>query len=208
MKSFLRWLDPYKQSFLYFQWDFFSLLFFIAVVWWFCIHPNSMLLQGALDNIFIYLPNYFTHEFSHRVWCNFRWEWWCYASGNVMETLIPLTLCVVALGYRGGRYLEPFLLYWVATTLYGAGIYAADARAMKLALTSSDMLTNYAPGEVKGDWWYILQPLGLLDKDVLIGQILIYAAMFFLVLSVWSLWYYWTHTEQYMYELGGEESFL
>ena len=114
-----------------------------------------------------------------------------------METLIPLVLCVVALGHRGGRYLLPFLLYWLSTTLYGAGIYAADARAMKMALTSSDMLSNYAPGTMKGDWWYILQPLGLLEQDVLIGNLLLYGAAFTLVLAVWSLWYYWTHTEQY-----------
>ena len=115
-----------------------------------------------------------------------------------METLIPLVLCFVALRYRGGRYLEPFLLYWLSTTLYGAGIYAADARAMKLPLTSSDMLSNYAPGEVQGDWWYILDPLGLLEYDVIIGHLLVYAGMFCLVLAVFSLWYYWTHTEEYI----------
>ena len=91
----------------------------------------------------------------------------------------------------------PVLLYWVATTLYGAGIYAADARAMQLKLTSSDMMSNFAAGTVKGDWWYILQPFGLLEKDVLIGHILVYGSIFCLVLAVFSLWYYWSHTEQY-----------
>ena len=198
MKRLLHWLDPYKQSFFYFNWNFLNVLLFLGIVWWLCIHPNSILLQRALDNVFVYLPNYFTHEFSHRVWCNFRWEWWCYASGNIVETLVPLALYVAMLGHRGGRDVEPFLLYWLATTLYGAGIYAADARAMKLELTSSDMLTNYAAGTVKGDWWYILKPLGLLDKDVLIGNILIYASIFCLVLAVWSLLYYWTHSDQYL----------
>ena len=198
MKSFLHWLDPYKQSFLYFKWNLLSVCIFLGAIWWACEHINSPFMQAALDNMFVYLPNYFTHEFSHRVWCHFRWEWWCYASGNAMETLIPMVLCVVALGHRGGRYLEPFLLYWLATTLYGAGIYAADARAMQLPLTSSDMISNFAPGEVKGDWWYILQPLGWLEQDVLIGTILMRLGVVFFVLAVWSLWYYWTHTEQYL----------
>ena len=173
------------------------MLIFGLLVWWACSHVHSGWMETILDNRFVYLPNYLTHEFSHRVWCHFRWEWWCYASGNAMETLIPLALCFAMLGHPGGRYVLPFLLYWLSTTLYGAGIYAADARAMKLALTSSDMLSNYAPGVMKGDWWYILQPLGLLEKDVLIGQILMFLAVFTLVLAVWSLWYYWTHAEQY-----------
>jgi len=198
MKNILNWLDPYKQSFLYFKWNFWSLLFFGAAVWWLCVHAYGNFADTVLNNMFIYLPNYLTHEFSHRAWCPWGWKWWCYASGNGMETLIPLVLCFVALRYRGGRYLEPFLLYWLSTTLYGAGIYAADARAMKLPLTSSDMLSNYAPGEVQGDWWYILDPLGLLEYDVIIGHLLVYAGMFCLVLAVFSLWYYWTHTEEYI----------
>ena len=198
MKYLLNWLDPYKQSFLYFKWDFWSVLIFGAAVWWLCGHAYGNFADTVLNNMFIYLPNYLTHEFSHRAWCPLGWEWWCYASGNFVETLIPLLLCFGALRLRGGRYLEPFLLYWLATTLYGAGIYAADARAMKLPLTSSDMISNYAPGEIKGDWWYILDRFGLLDYDVVIGHILVYVGMFCLVLAVFSLWYYWTHNEQYI----------
>ena len=197
MKNIIRWLDPYKQSCFYFRWSFWSVLVFGLLVWWGWTQIDSNFMQMLLDNRFVYLPNYLTHEFSHRIWCRFGWEWWCYASGNGMETLIPLALCLAMLGHHGGRYVLPFLLYWLSTTLYGAGIYAADARAMKLPLTSSDMLSNFAPGTVKGDWWYILKPLGLLEKDVLIGNILIYAAVFTLVLAVFSMWYYWTHNEQY-----------
>ncbi len=198
MKRFLEWIDPYQQSFLYFKWGFWSLLFFIIAVWWLCANAYGNFADTVLNNMFIYLPNYLTHEFSHRAWCPWGWEWWCYASGNGMETLIPLILCFAALRLRGGRYLLPFLLYWLSTTLYGAGIYAADARAMKLPLTSSDMMSNYAPGVMKGDWWYILKPLGLLEQDVLIGHCLVYAGMFCLVLAVYSLWYYWSHTDQYI----------
>lgn len=201
MKQLLEWIDPYRQSFFFFQWNFWSGLLFVAAVWWCCGHIDGGWADTWLNNVFVYLPNYLTHEFSHRIWCIFGWQWWCYASGNGMETLIPLALCFLCLRLRGGRYLLPILLYWLATTLYGAGIYAADARAMKLPLTSSDMMSNMAPGTVEGDWVYILKPLGLLNYDVVIGHLLIYGGMFCLVLAVFSLWYYWTHADQYI--VGG-----
>ena len=200
MKRILNFIDPYRQSFLYFKWGFWSILFCVGALLWLCAHAQGGLVKGALDNIFVYLPNYLTHEFSHRFWCTLRWQWWCYASGNGMETLIPLALCLGALRMRGGRYLLPILTYWLGTTLYGAGIYASDARACQLPLTSSDMMTNFAPGEVKGDWHYILEPLGLLEYDLIIGKILIFGGIFCLVLAVYSLWYYWTHAEDYLYQ--------
>ena len=198
MRNLLHKIDPYQQSFLYFKWGFWTLLICLAALVYGCMHAQEVFIKGALDNIFVYLPNYLTHEFSHRFWCALGWQWWCYASGNTMETLIVLALCLGSLRLRGGRYLLPILTYWLGTTLYGAGVYAADARACKLPLTSSDMMTNFAPGEIKGDWHYILEPLGLLPYDVIIGKVLIYGGVFCLVLALFSLWYYWTHHEQYL----------
>ncbi|MBR3899303.1 MAG: hypothetical protein IKJ44_03425 [Elusimicrobiaceae bacterium] len=198
MRNLLHKIDPYQQSFLYFKWGFWTLLICLAALVYGCMHAQEAFIKGALDNIFVYLPNYLTHEFSHRFWCALGWQWWCYASGNTMETLIVLALCLGSLRLRGGRYLLPILTYWLGTTLYGAGVYAADARACKLPLTSSDMMTNFAPGEIKGDWHYILEPLGLLPYDVIIGKVLIYGGVFCLVLALFSLWYYWTHHEQYL----------
>ena len=119
--------------------------------------------------------------------------------GNGVETLLPLGLIFFCLRLSGGRWLLPGLWYWLASTLYGAGIYASDARASALPLTSSDMMTSYAPGTVKGDWHYILQPLGLLDYDIIIGRTLIFLGIICFVLAVYSLYYYWTHSEQFLY---------
>ena len=200
MKKLAEAIDPYRQSFIYFQWNFWSMLCLAAAVCWLFVHAQGAFVKGALDNVFVYLPNYLIHEFSHRFWCALPWQWWCYASGNGMETLVPLALCLGALRLQGGRYLLPVLIYWLGTTLYGAGMYDADARASALPLTSSDMLSNAAPGTVKGDWHYILQPLGLLEYDVWIGKMLVFLGVFCLVLAIWSLWYYWTHMEQYLTE--------
>ena len=119
--------------------------------------------------------------------------------GNGVETLLPLGLLLGSLRLSGGRYLLPGLWYWLGSTLYGAGVYASDARAMKLPLTSSDMISNFAPGTVKGDWYYILEPLGLLNYDIIIGRTLIFLGFICLVLAVYSLYYYWTHVDQYLY---------
>ena len=180
-----------------------------AACWWGCACWDGRFIKAALDNIVVYLPNYLTHEMAgHNLVGNLGFtlcynscrafgEWWASAMGNGVETLLPLGLLLGCLRLSGGRWLLPGLWYWLATTLYGAGIYASDARACKLPLTSSDMISNYAPGTVKGDWHYILEPLGLLNYDILIGRTLIFLGIFCLVLAVYSLYYYWTHNEQY-----------
>ena len=198
MKTLLRKIDPYRQSCLYFKWTFNSVVLVAVLIGFLWRHIDGKWADIVFNNSFIYLPNYLVHEFSHRIWCMFGWEWWCYASGNGMETLVPLAACFGVLHIRGGRYLLPPLLYWLSTTLYGAGVYAADARAMQLPLTSSDMVSTFAPGEVKGDWYYILEPLGLLEQDVLLGRCLMFLAVVSFVFALWSLWYYWTHVDEYM----------
>ncbi len=173
-------------------------------------YRSHTFLANLLDNVFVYLPNYLTHEMAgHNLvgaigWricyssCHAFGEWWMAAMGNGVETLIPLAVCVVALRLSGGRYLLPVGMYWLSTALYGAGVYAADARVMKMRLTSSDMMSNFAPGQVKGDWYYILKPLGLLDYDVIIGHVLIYMGIACFVLAVYSMYYYWTNGDQYL----------
>lgn len=214
MKNLLQHIDPYRQSPLYFKWGFWSILFVGGACYWGITHWESPFIKTALDNIFVYFPNYLIHEMiGHNLVGNLGWricysscpafgEWWAAAMGNGMETLVPLLLLLTCLRIAGGRFFLPGLWYWLASTFYGAGIYAADARACALKLTSSDMMTNYAPGEVKGDWHYILQPLGLLNYDIVIGRTLIYIGIICLVLAVYSLYYYWTHNEQYFNNSG------
>lgn len=209
MKNFLNFLDPHQQGPWFFKWGFWSFLFIVGACWWGCAHWDSVFIKKTLDNVFVYLPNYLTHEMAgHNLVGQIGWricygscqavgEWWAAAMGNGVETLIPFGLILLCLRLSGGRWLLPALWYWLGTTLYGAGIYASDARACKLRLTSSDMITTYAPGQVKGDWHYILDPLGLLNYDIVIGRTLIFLGIFCLVLAIYSLYYYWTHTEQY-----------
>lgn len=191
-------LDPYRQSFLFFRYGAGSALLLAAAVWAVFHFRADGLINGLFENLLVYLPNYLVHEFSHRLWCPLGAVWWCYMSGSAAEVGVPLAAYLLLMQLRGGRWLSPFALYWLSTALYSAGRYVADARASALALTSSDMLSNYAPGEMKGDWHYILEPLGLLQWDVFIGALLMIAAAFCLVMTFYSLWYYVAHSDDFL----------
>lgn len=195
IEKFYSFFDPHKQGIFYYKYNFFLFMLLIALIVLFCYIyiPPEMLEDGKywkpslLINYATYLPNYLIHEFSHRFWAGFGWEWWTTASGNGMETLIPCLIYLFSLQIRGGNVLSPILFYWIATTLYDAGIYASDAMASKLALTSSDMVTNFEPGMAKGDWYNILKPLGLLDYAEKIGLVLEVLACIFLAFAVYSI---------------------
>lgn len=187
--------DPYKQGVFYYKYNFTIVICLIAFIIFLCylyvppemIEDGKYVKNSLLHNILVYTPNYLIHEFSHRFWGGFGWDWWTTASGNGMETLVPCLIYLFSLQIRGGNVLSPILFYWIATTLYDAGIYASDAVASKLALTSSDMVTNFEPGMVKGDWHYILQPLGLLDYAEKIGLALEILACIALTFAVYSI---------------------
>ncbi len=226
MRDFIDWLDPYHQSPLFFKWSFWSVLFVIGVSVWLFMHTDykiapillgetpSTFTHTLFDNMWVYFPNYLNHEMlGHNLVGKFGLflgmsvcyphcipfaMWWCVAMGNGVETLVPLVVLLFTLRSRGGRYLLPVWWYWLGSTFYEAGVYAADARASQLPLTSADMLTNFKPGAVKGDWYNILGPIGLLDYDVIIGQIFIFIGAVCVVIAVFSLYYYWKHNEEYL----------
>ena len=205
------YVDPHRQSFLFFQWSKWSMclifLFSIALtyVW------RSSIAHALLDNVFVYLPNYLTHEMLghnfvggifYRIFYYSHQElgsWISALAGNGVETLLPLGLVFAVLRLKGGRWIMPPLLYWLSTTFYGAGVYAQDARACSMPLTSSDMLTNYAPGEICGDWNHILEPIGLLNYDQWIAYTFLFIGSVLFILAIYSAWYYWTHADQYDY---------
>ncbi|MDD7579198.1 MAG: hypothetical protein PUK24_06620 [Elusimicrobia bacterium] len=210
-------LDPHRQSFLFFKWNFWRILCVLTAVWCVFQWQGEGFIKTLQDNIFIYFPNYLIHEFAHNIVGRISFmgaymfsgscetaarecypiaSWITTLAGNGAETLVPTLGILFFLQLQGGRLVLPPLLYWCGTTWYDAARYVSDARASLLPLTSSDMMTNYAPGTVKGDWHYILQPLGLLDYDLIIGQIFYAVAAFCLVMAVYSLWYYWTHNEE------------
>ena len=181
-ESICIFFDPYKQSFFNkITWKSFLIFsLFLGIMIYFYVYTSTELLDGKNgkyigDNIFyniiVYFPNYLIHEFSHRFFAHFRFDWLTTFAGNFIECLIPFIVSLFFLQLKGGNFFRCISLYWLSTAFYDAGIYVADARASLLALTSSDMVSNFNSGIVKGDWYYILSPLGLLEYDIIIGNI-------------------------------------
>ena len=209
MKNLLLRLDPHKQSCFFFKTSLLTWLIMLAAAAWLTWQWKSGFADTLLNNIFVYAPNYLTHEMlGHNLVGNIFYralystapevgKWIATLAGNGVETLLPLGILFFLLRLEGGRWALPPVLYWLASTFYGAGVYAQDARACSLPLTSSDMMTNYKPGEICGDWHHILEPLGLLSYDQWVAYTFLFIGSFLCVLAFYSAWYYWTHTEQY-----------
>ena len=207
----LKWLDPYKQSFLFFKWGWGGIVGVLFLAFLMTINWKSALMYDCFNNVFVYFPNYLTHEMlGHNLVGKICYalfastlpqlgRWLHILAGNGVETLLPLLLLIGLLRIEGGRWCIPPILYWLSTTLYGAGEYAADARACSMPLTSSDMITNYKPGEICGDWHHLLEPLNLLPYDQVIATVFIFTGCVLFLLAIYSLWYYWSHADQYTF---------
>lgn len=195
LKNIFNFIDPYKQSVFFYKYNFILILLLIILVILLChFYVPPQMTEGdkyvkynLLINNFTYLPNYLIHEFSHRFWRVLGLKWWTIASGSFIEILFPCFIYLFSLQLRGGQFFAPILFYWISTTLYDTGIYASDAVACKLALTGSDMISSAKPGTVKGDWYYILKPLNLLDYAEKIGMILEVLACIFLAFAIYSI---------------------
>ena len=213
MKNLLLRLDPHRQSCFFFKNSPVTWVVMLALAAWLTYHWKSDFADTLLNNIVVYGPNYLTHEIlGHNLVGNIFFRalytsapdlgnWIATLAGNGVETLIPLGILLYLLRLEGGRWAVPPVLYWLATTFYGAGVYAQDARACSLPLTSSDMMTNYKPGEICGDWHHILEPIGLLAYDQWIAYTFLFIGSFLCLLAIYSAWYYWTHSDQYTHTM-------
>ena len=203
-QSVLAFADPHKQSFLYFGYSWLNVLVFIILLALLYRHYTGIKItadgyvpSSILNNMFVYLPNYFMHEAGHNFWGKLLgvtsregWAyWWVSLNGNLPETLVPIVIYWLAVRLKGGNLFTPAILYWISTTFYGAGVYASDARSSLMKLVSSDMVSNFGAG-TKGDWYYILAPFNMLDYDIVIGNIFIFFACLTLLLAVYSAYFY------------------
>ncbi len=212
MKKLITWFDPYHQTFFFFKWSIIAFLLCITFCVLTAVYWQSGIVDVLLNNSIVYLPNFLMHEMvGHNLigkvlfalTYNFSpglANWLITIMGNGGETLIPFLIILFWLRWKGGNWVLPPLFYWLATTLFGAGVYVSDARACSLPLASADMITSYKEGEICGDWHYVLEPLGWLEYDHLIGYIFFAAAGGLLFIACYSVWYYWTHPEQYLRE--------
>ncbi|MGE0160133.1 MAG: hypothetical protein AB7T31_12050 [Gemmatimonadales bacterium] len=110
------------------------------------------------------------------------------AGGTIFQLGIPLA----AAGYLLHRQRDPFgaavCIFWLGTSMFGAGVYAADARAQALPLVSP-----FGPVDVDShDWTVMLLKYGMLSRDQEIGAALRSGGVFAMTLSLavgaWVLW--------------------
>lgn len=103
------------------------------------------------------------HEAGHLVFGWFGSEWLAAAGGTLFHLL-----CIGAVGVAFWRQRDVFAVavavWWSGTLFLEAAPYAADARAQVLPLVT------VGDGPVGHDWFMILEPLGLLAADGIVGE--------------------------------------
>jgi hypothetical protein len=102
------------------------------------------------------------------------------AGGTIFQIAVP----VGAGAYLLYRQHDPFgsavCLFWLGTSLFNAGVYAADARAQALPLVSP-----FGPVDVDShDWTVMLLRVGMLTKDEAIGAALRNGGIVAMLLSI------------------------
>jgi hypothetical protein len=110
------------------------------------------------------------------------------AGGTIFQLGIP----IAAGGYLLYKQHDPFgaavCVFWLGTSLFNAGIYAADARAQALPLVSP-----FGPVDSDShDWTVMLLKWGMLSRDQEIGGALrnggLLAMWLSLSVGAWVLW--------------------
>lgn len=197
-REFFSFIDASRQSPLAFKWTWVSLLGVVFASWLLFLWRDVWFLEVFFDNVFVYFPIYLVHEFSHRIaWGLTHSQTISLWAGPMTEALLPAVLLWLCWRIPGGRWPSVLVWYYWAGCWYSTARYCADARAMNLHLTSSDMVSSSGPG-TPGDWYYMLKPLGLLEWDTALAGLFYFAAAVCLVLAFYCLWYYWEHLNDFM----------
>jgi hypothetical protein len=116
--------------------------------------------------------NLLIHEGGHGVFIFFG-KFIHALGGTLMQLIIP-SMFVVFYWIHKKKFLTQLFLVWLGENFINISVYAADASARKLPLLGGN--------KVYHDWNYILQTTGLLENDVIIGNVIYgLGALIFLV---------------------------
>ena len=113
--------------------------------------------------LFIDYINLLIHEGGHgvvKVFGGFIYT----LGGTLMQIIIP-SMFVVYYFIKKTKFGAQAFLVWLGQNLFNISVYAADARAQKLPLLGGN--------KVYHDWTYILNKLGLIEYDQLVGNIFV-----------------------------------
>ncbi|MBI3123552.1 MAG: hypothetical protein HYZ10_04030 [Ignavibacteriales bacterium] len=113
--------------------------------------------------LFIDYINLLIHEGGHGVFKVFGGFIYT-LGGTLMQIIIP-SMFVVYYFIKKTKFGTQAFLVWLGQNLFNISVYAADARAQKLPLLGGN--------KVYHDWTYILNKLGLIEYDQLVGNIFV-----------------------------------
>jgi len=124
---------------------------------------------GLMDNIDLVI-----HEAGH-VFFSLFGKFIYTLGGSLMQVIIPSIIAWFFFrnNYRTG---VQFGLLWLGQNFINISIYAADARAQRLPLLGGN--------KVYHDWHYILNELGLLNSDLVVGYFIFGIAILIFITSV------------------------
>ena len=123
--------------------------------------PFHATLAGSL----LHLPNLVFHEAGHVLFMPFG-RFMTVLGGSLLQVLIPV-ICAVAFARQQQDWLGAAVCtWWAGENVVDLAPYIADARSLSLTL-----LGGRTGAEVEGhDWEYLLTAMGLLHRDVMLGQ--------------------------------------
>jgi hypothetical protein len=105
------------------------------------------------------------HEMGHAAFSWFGVRILTVAGGTIFQLAIPLAAGAYLLHKQRDPFGAAVCVFWLGTALFGAGVYAGDARAQALPLVSP-----FGPVDVDShDWTVMLMKYGMLSRDHAIG---------------------------------------
>jgi hypothetical protein len=114
--------------------------------------------------LFIDYLNLLIHEGGHGVFKIFG-EFIYTLGGTLMQIIIP-SMFIVFYFVKKTKFGAQAFLVWLGQNLFNISVYAADARAHKLPLLGGN--------KVYHDWTYILNKLGIIEHDRLVGDVFVF----------------------------------
>ena len=137
----------------------------IAVLGYLTWHVARLPLDSTLAGSFLHLPNLVFHEAGHILFMPFG-RFMTVLGGSLLQVLIPV-ICAIAFARQQGDWFGAAVCtWWAGENFVDLAPYIADARSLSLTL-----LGGRTGAEVEGhDWEYLLTAMGLLHRDLMLGQ--------------------------------------
>lgn len=143
---------------------------------------GSILLLPLMIYFFLNIGNYLLidylnlliHEGGHGIFKIFG-KFIHALGGTLMQILIP-SMFIVFYFIKKQKLGAQIFLVWLGQNLFNVSVYAADARAHKLPLLGGN--------KVYHDWTYLLNTVGLIEYEKLIGSVFVFLGVAAFIVAI------------------------